>query len=68
VVNVDVTIVGLRPRVGPFREAMRESIAGLLGLPLERVSVKASSGNGLGELGRGEGIAATVVVLVDSAC
>jgi 2-C-methyl-D-erythritol 2,4-cyclodiphosphate synthase len=44
---------------------MRESIAALLGAEVSRVSVKASSGNGLTAFGRGEGIAAEVVVLVE---
>lgn len=65
VVNVDVTVLAARPRIGPFRDAMRESIASLLGTEVSRVSVKASSGNGLTEFGRGEGIAADVVVLVE---
>jgi 2-C-methyl-D-erythritol 2,4-cyclodiphosphate synthase len=65
VVNVDVTVLAARPRIGPFREAMRESIASLLGTEVSRVSVKASSGNGLTAFGRGEGIAAEVVVLVE---
>ncbi|MGA7992957.1 MAG: 2-C-methyl-D-erythritol 2,4-cyclodiphosphate synthase [Thermoanaerobaculia bacterium] len=61
--NVDVTILASRPRVAPHREAMRENIAALLGIPLARVSVKASSGNGLTDFGRGEGVAAIVVLL-----
>jgi 2-C-methyl-D-erythritol 2,4-cyclodiphosphate synthase len=61
--NVDVTILASRPRVAPHREAMRANIAALLGIPLVRVSVKASSGNGLTDFGRGEGVAATVVLL-----
>lgn len=65
VVNVDVTVLGARPKVGPFIEAMRESIAALLGAEVSRVSVKASSVNGLTAFGRGEGIAAEVVVLVE---
>lgn len=65
VVNVDVTVLAARPRIGPFREAMRENIASLLGTEVSRVSVKASSGNGLTAFGRGEGIAAEVVVLVE---
>lgn len=65
VLNVDVTILAVRPRVGEYREAMRENIAALLGVPVARVSVKASSGNGLTDFGRGEGVAATVVLLVD---
>jgi len=67
VLNVDVTVLGDRPRIGPFRGAMRENIASLLDVNADRVSVKASSGNGLTEFGRGEGLAATVVVLVDVA-
>lgn len=64
VLNVDVTIVAARPRVSAHREAMRQRIAALLGIEVRRVSVKASSGNGLTDFGRGEGIAAHVVVLV----
>jgi len=64
-VNVDVTVVGARPRLADHRQAMRESVARLLSTGVENVSVKFSSGNGLGELGRGEGIAATVVALFE---
>lgn len=64
VVNVDATVVGSRPKLAGARGAIRESIAGLLGIPVESVSVKFCSGNGLTEFGRGEGISATVVVLV----
>lgn len=63
ILNVDVTILAARPRVGEFREAMRAHIAALLGVPVGRVSVKASSGNGLTDFGRGEGVGATVVLL-----
>jgi 2-C-methyl-D-erythritol 2,4-cyclodiphosphate synthase len=63
--NVDVTILASRPRVAAHREAMRANIAALLGIPLARVSVKASSGNGLTDFGRGEGVAATVVLLAE---
>jgi 2-C-methyl-D-erythritol 2,4-cyclodiphosphate synthase len=62
--NVDVTILASRPRVAEHREAMRANIAALLGTSVDRVSVKASSGNGLSDFGRGAGVAATVVVLV----
>ena len=65
VLNVDVTIVAKRPPLAPYREAMRSSIAELLGIPLPCVSVKASSGNGLTDFGRGEGIAANVVLLAE---
>lgn len=62
--SVDATIVAERPRIAPHREAIRERVAALLGLPLDRVSVKASTNNGLGSLGRAEGIAALAVVLL----
>lgn len=65
VLNVDVTLVAERPRVGAFREAMRAAIAALLGVPVDRVSVKASSGNGMTGFGRGEGVFASAVVLVE---
>ncbi|MFI5182133.1 MAG: 2-C-methyl-D-erythritol 2,4-cyclodiphosphate synthase [Thermoanaerobaculia bacterium] len=65
VVNVDVTVIAARPRIGQRRDAMRAKIAALLGIDVSRVSVKASSGNGLTEFGRGEGIAAEAVLLVE---
>jgi 2-C-methyl-D-erythritol 2,4-cyclodiphosphate synthase len=65
--NVDVTLLALRPKVAGFRDAMRANIAALLGIEAARVSVKASSGNGLTDFGRGEGVAATVLVLVGDA-
>jgi len=65
--NVDATVVAERPRLAPHRAAMRERIAELLGLPLDRVSVKASTNNGLGALGRAEGVAALAVVLLEEA-
>jgi len=63
--NVDLTIVGERPRISPKRAEMRAALGALLGLPLERVSVKATTNEGLGALGRGEGIAALAVVLLE---
>jgi 2-C-methyl-D-erythritol 2,4-cyclodiphosphate synthase len=63
VINVDVTVMGARPRLAEYRDEMRKSLARLLDTSVEDVSVKFSSGNGLGELGRGEGIAATVVAI-----
>ncbi|MCC7139929.1 MAG: 2-C-methyl-D-erythritol 2,4-cyclodiphosphate synthase [Planctomycetes bacterium] len=63
--SVDATIVAERPKIAPHRTAIRERLAALLGLPLERVSVKASTNNGLGALGRAEGMAALAVVLLE---
>jgi 2-C-methyl-D-erythritol 2,4-cyclodiphosphate synthase len=62
VVNVDSTVVMERPKLGPHREAIRESLAIPLGLAIQRVNVKASTGEGIGFVGRGEGVAALAVV------
>lgn len=64
VVNVDTTVVAETPRLSPHLDAMRSSLARALDLPLAAVSVKAKSADGLGALGRGEGIAAHAVALV----
>lgn len=60
-VNVDCTIVMERPKLGQHRQAIRQSLAASLSLPLARVNVKASTGEGLGFVGRGEGVAALAV-------
>jgi 2-C-methyl-D-erythritol 4-phosphate cytidylyltransferase/2-C-methyl-D-erythritol 2,4-cyclodiphosphate synthase len=62
--HVDVTIVCEEPRIGPHRPAMRQSLAGLLRLPRERISIKATTTERLGFTGRGEGIAAQAVATV----
>jgi 2-C-methyl-D-erythritol 2,4-cyclodiphosphate synthase len=61
-VNVDCTVVMERPKLAPHREAIRESLAAALGIALARVNVKASTGEGIGFVGRGEGVAALAVV------
>jgi len=58
IVNVDVTMLCEEPRIGPHRGAMRAAIAGMLGISVDRVGVKATTTEGLGFTGRGEGIAA----------
>jgi 2-C-methyl-D-erythritol 2,4-cyclodiphosphate synthase len=65
IANVDVTIVAQRPKLAPFRDAMRDNVAKLLALPPERVNVKATTTDHLGFLGRGEGICAMAVVLIN---
>jgi 2-C-methyl-D-erythritol 2,4-cyclodiphosphate synthase len=60
-VNVDATVVMERPKIGPHREAIRESLAVALGLAIPRVNIKASTGEGIGFVGRGEGVAALAV-------
>lgn len=67
--NIDITILCERPRIGPYREAMRARLAEILGLALDRTSVKATTTEKLGFTGRGEGLAvmATATVLLPPA-
>jgi 2-C-methyl-D-erythritol 2,4-cyclodiphosphate synthase len=62
--NCDITVVCERPKVGPHAQAMREAIAGDLGIAMDAVSVKATTTETLGFAGRGEGIAAQAVCLL----
>jgi 2-C-methyl-D-erythritol 4-phosphate cytidylyltransferase/2-C-methyl-D-erythritol 2,4-cyclodiphosphate synthase len=64
VVHADVTLICEAPRIGPYRDAMRANIANVLGLELNQVSVKATTNEGLGFIGRGEGIAAMATATV----
>lgn len=66
IVNVDCTVVMERPKLGAHREAIRERLAQVLGLEIERVNVKASTGEGIGFVGRGEGVAALAVASLRS--
>ena len=66
-VNVDVTIIAQAPKVAPHAAAMRANLAADLGLAIDAVSVKATTTERLGAVGRGEGIAATAVVLISDA-
>jgi 2-C-methyl-D-erythritol 2,4-cyclodiphosphate synthase len=65
-VNVDCTVVMQAPKLAPHREAIRARLAGALGLPSERVNVKASTGERIGFVGRGEGVAALAVASLQS--
>ena len=64
-VNVDVTLICEQPKVKPHRQAMRQRLADLLALPLDAVSVKATTTEGLGFTGRGEGLAAQAVATIE---
>ena len=65
--NVDLTVVAERPRIAPRVTEMRQRLAAALGVDTARVSVKATTTDGLGFTGRGEGIAALAVALLDEA-
>jgi 2-C-methyl-D-erythritol 4-phosphate cytidylyltransferase/2-C-methyl-D-erythritol 2,4-cyclodiphosphate synthase len=65
VLNADVTLICERPKVKPYREAMRARVAELLELPLARVSVKATTTEKMGFTGREEGLAAQAVAAVE---
>jgi 2-C-methyl-D-erythritol 2,4-cyclodiphosphate synthase len=62
--NADLTVFAERPKLKPYIAAMRQRIAGALGAAPEQVNVKATSPEGLGALGRGEGMAAAAIVLL----
>jgi 2-C-methyl-D-erythritol 2,4-cyclodiphosphate synthase len=63
--NADITVIGERPKISPHAQAMRECLAADLHSTIERVSVKATTTEKLGFTGRGEGIAAQAVVLLE---
>ncbi|MGI9952474.1 2-C-methyl-D-erythritol 2,4-cyclodiphosphate synthase [Moorellaceae bacterium AZ2] len=62
--NADCVLVAQRPRLAPYIPAMREKIADILAVPVKKVSIKATTTEGLGFAGRGEGIAALATVLL----
>jgi 2-C-methyl-D-erythritol 2,4-cyclodiphosphate synthase len=64
-VNADVTVLAEQPKLHPHRERMRQRVASLLGIDVARVSLKAKTMEGLGEIGEGRAIAAMAVVAVD---
>lgn len=66
VVNLDATVVLESPKIAPYVPCMRETIAGVLDLEAGRVSVKATTHERLGALGKGEGCAAYAVALIES--
>ena len=63
--NVDATVVLERPKLAPYRDAIRDALAGALGLPPGAVNVKATTGERMGFVGRGEGAAAMAVATID---
>ena len=67
IVNIDSTIVAQAPRMAPYVPEMRRKLALALGIDVGRVSVKATTTDGLGATGRAEGIAAQAVALIEGA-
>lgn len=65
IVNVDATVLAEAPRLGKHREAMRANIAADLGIPLDRVNVKATTSEGAGFIGRREGLACHAIALIE---
>jgi 2-C-methyl-D-erythritol 2,4-cyclodiphosphate synthase len=63
--NIDSTIVVEQPKLSSYIDSMRETLSRTLGIDMDLVSVKASTNNGLGYIGKGEGIAAHAVVLIE---
>lgn len=66
-VNVDATVIAERPKLTPYLAAMREALARVLGLSADRIGLKATTSEGLGALGQGDGIAAMAVCLIEAA-
>jgi 2-C-methyl-D-erythritol 2,4-cyclodiphosphate synthase len=63
-VNADCVLIGEEPRIGAVRDEMRARLAGALGVEMDRVAVRATTTDGLGFTGRGEGLAAQAVALL----
>jgi 2-C-methyl-D-erythritol 2,4-cyclodiphosphate synthase len=64
--NVDATVIAERPKLGPHIPAIRDRLASVLGIDVDRVNVKAKTGEGLESVGRGEAMAAQAVALLTS--
>ena len=66
VVNLDATLIAEAPKIGPHLQAMREKIATALQIEVTRVGIKATTNEGMGAIGRGEGMAAMAVASVEA--
>jgi 2-C-methyl-D-erythritol 2,4-cyclodiphosphate synthase len=64
IVNIDCSLIAEAPKVGPHLEAMRKRLSQTLQIPPQRIGVKATTNEGLGFIGRGEGIAAMAVASI----
>mgnify|MGYP003289614748 CR=1 FL=1 len=65
VINIDATVIAQKPKLAPFIEDMRKQISDCVGVEVDRVNVKATTEEGLGFTGAGEGISAHAVCLID---
>ena len=65
IVNIDATVIAAKPLLSPFITPMRQQLAKALGKPLDCISVKASTTNGLGHISRGEGIACQAIAMLE---
>jgi 2-C-methyl-D-erythritol 2,4-cyclodiphosphate synthase len=65
VVNIDATVVAEKPRLREYIDDMRRNLCHVLGIDMDSVSIKASTNNGLGAIGRGEGIAAYAAAMIE---
>jgi 2-C-methyl-D-erythritol 2,4-cyclodiphosphate synthase len=65
VLHVDTTVMMERPKLAPYRDSIRTTLAAALGLPLGHVNVKATTGEGMGFVGRGEGVAALATATLE---
>jgi 2-C-methyl-D-erythritol 4-phosphate cytidylyltransferase/2-C-methyl-D-erythritol 2,4-cyclodiphosphate synthase len=64
IVHADITLICEAPRIGPYRDEMRARVAEMLGIEASQVSIKATTNEGLGFIGRGEGIAAMATATI----
>ena len=64
VVNIDVTVICEAPKIGPHTTAMREKLAGALGIGVKHISVKGKTNEGMGWIGQGEGVAVVATALI----
>lgn len=65
IINIDTVITLETPRLGPWKRQIRESVAGILRIPESRVSIKAKTAEGLGDIGSGAAIKAEAVILLE---
>lgn len=65
IANLDATLIAEAPKIGPHLEAMRGKVSAVLGIDVSRIGIKATTNEGMGALGRGEGMAALAVASVE---